>query len=118
MLLLTLAGCGGHVATRSAVTVEVNQRLRSVAEVRRTFAKHGIELSREPFHQQQLRCVALSGDVHGAEINVAVDRSIDARKVSLVLGGGTPHVVTARNVSASWTGRDLPAVETAMKQLR
>jgi hypothetical protein len=123
MVLFTIVGCGGHVTARPTAAAEANQRPRSAAEVRRTFANHGIKLSREPllqqqFLQQQVGYVALTGEVHGIEINVAVHPSIRGNTVVLVMGNGTPHVLGARNVSASWTGRDLPGVEDAMKQLR
>jgi hypothetical protein len=115
LFIVLASSCGGN-EDRSVAP-------RSVAEVRTTFAKHGIELVRlEPFGaigpMRRSPSTSFSGSLGDFEVTVDIYPTLDRKGTSLLLGNGPPHYARARNVVAYWLGPDSPRVEAAVGDLR
>ncbi len=108
-LVACLVGCA-HSSTAAP---------RSVSDVKRAFAHHGIKLSEDGAGVLHLPYRALSGQSAGVTLNVDVYPANAHRgRVVLFLGNGPPHFAAARNVELSWTGADNSAARAAMDDLR
>lgn len=109
LVVASVTGCSHH-STASP---------RSVAEVKRAFAGHGITLSGAGARPMRLPYVALFGTSGALSINVEVYRPpVPRRRVLLFLGSGPRHSLSARNVEVTWTGADSPRARAAVDELR
>ena len=98
-----LVGCGGHNVVQP----------RSVADVKRAFARHDIHLVRvQPSVGAPLRYTALFGQSGSLSISVQVYSTLRHPKAHAA------HVLGARNVLVEWQGADDPSVEAAVDELR
>ena len=103
--VLALAGCGGHAAPRTVAP-------RSVGEVERAFAAHGIRLQPvQPAVGAPLRYGVLFGQSGTLSVSVRVYSKLRAEH-------SAPGTRSVRNVVATWQGADRPSVEAAMDALR
>lgn len=110
------AGCGGHARM---TTTQDAKAPWSVAEVKCVFRKHGITLTKLPLASNvSVNEVALTGLVNATMIQVAVHPTVKSNRYYATLGNDTPHGLFGRNVTAAWTGSDIPQVEAAMNELR
>ena len=100
-----LVGCGG----RDVAQVE---RPRTVADVERAFADHGIPLVLvHPSAGVRVRYTPLFGQSGSLSVGVRVYARVRAER-------SEPGVRSVRNVVATWQGADSPSVEAAMDELR
>ena len=105
VVLTGLVGCGGHAAPKVV-------QPRSAAEVKQSFARHGIRLVLvHPSAGVRLRYQALFGQSGSLSVGVRVYPRLRA-------DGSAPGVRSVRNVVATWQGADRPSVEAAMDELR
>jgi hypothetical protein len=104
-VLACLAGCGGHARPAALPP-------RSVTEVQRAFARHGIHLLRvQAAAGPQLKRPVLFGQSGSLSVSVQVYRRVRP-------GRSAPGVRSVRNVLATWQGADSRSVEAAMDALR
>jgi hypothetical protein len=109
VMVSSVIGCGGKNA---------EQPPRSVAEVKRAFAHHGIRLVRfEPSIGPRVPYAGLFGESGSLSVSVQVYEQGSGGK-ALRQSAGRPHMLRARNVLVTWQGADSPSVEAAVDELR
>jgi hypothetical protein len=109
VMVSSVIGCGSKNA---------EQPPRSVAEVKRAFAHHGIALVRfEPSIGPRVPYAGLFGESGSLSVSVQVYQQGRGGK-ALRQSAGRPHMLRARNVLVTWQGADSPSVEAAVDELR
>jgi hypothetical protein len=110
------------VVAAAGCTRSTAHRARTIAEIQRAFAHHGIRLIDFRGPSEVVGAGMLGSDHPRVDVRLyASDAAAERAKrgPQFILGGGTPHLARTRNVVATWfRDRDGAAVRAALRELR